>query len=386
MATRDQVKELLAGGLDYQSAARELRIPAGQAYMIATGVPADGSDSIPDQEMARRDGLLPASQYLSSPPHRNPAAKESVRAWMKARVAADGQMRAAMRQRTAEPPAIEDPDDSHDAITVLGRQHGQVRWLLKELQALPGHTTGGSPEHMSERKSIVDMITVRLSEHETIEEEHFWPAVRKQLPDGDHYADTALEQEQEGKDSLTELGRLDPDSREFDEHVEQFVMQVRKHVAFEELVFLKMREAMSQPDLDRLGARLLSATKTAPTRPHRRAPKRPGAAVKASAAGAAALDKARDAAGDRPAKREGKPERTAHQQTEQIGEGSLWVSRPGSTRGRSTGSCGPWTRSPAARPSRAAAARTWPRAPATPTRSSSPSARIARSAAPRTCM
>lgn len=297
MATREQVRRLLASGLDYQAVGRELRIPAGQAYMIATGVPADGSDSIPDQEMARRDDRLPASQYLSNPPHHNPTSKESVRAWMKARVAADGRMRAALRQRTAEPPAIEDPDDSHDAITVLGRQHSQVRWLLKELQALPSHTTGGSPEHISERKSIVDMITVRLSEHETIEEGHFWPAVRKALPEGDHYADTAREQEQEGKDTLTELGRLDPGSREFDEHVEQFVMQVRKHLAFEELVFLKMREAMSQPDLDRLGATLLSATKTAPTRPHRRAPER-----------------------------KGKPERSAQrktqQKTEQNGEGS----------------------------------------------------------------
>ena len=259
MATREQVRRLLADGMDYEAAGRELRIPAGQAYMIATGVPANGSDSVPDQEMARRDDLLPASQHLSNPPHHNPTSKEQVRAWIKGRVAADGQMRAAMRQRTAEPPAIEDPDDSHDAITVLGRQHSQVRYLLKELQALPSHTTGGSPEHLAERKSIVDMITVRLSQHEAIEEEHFWPAVRKHLPDGDHYADTALKQEQEGQDSLAELGRLDPDSREFDEHVEQFVMQVRKHVAFEELVFLKMREAMSQKALDRLGRKLLSA-------------------------------------------------------------------------------------------------------------------------------
>jgi hemerythrin-like domain-containing protein len=323
MATREQVRQLLAGGLDYQAAARELCIPAGQAYMIATGVPADGSDSIPDQEMAQRDDLLPASQYLSNPPQHNPTSKEQVRAWMKARVAADGQMRAARRQRTDEPPAIQDPDDSHDAITVLGRQHSQVRWLLKELQALPSHTTGGSPEHMSERKSIVDMITVRLSEHEAIEEEHFWPAVRKALPDGDHFADTAVEQEQEGKDSLTELGRLDPDSRDFDEHVEQFVMQVRKHVAFEELVFLKMREAVSQEDLDRLGARLLTAAQTA-------------------AARATAPDTAPDAAGDRPAKAKGKgkskskskleppapqktgqeSERETERETEQNGEGS----------------------------------------------------------------
>jgi hemerythrin-like domain-containing protein len=341
--------------------------------MIATGVPADGSDTIPDQEMAARSGLLPSSQHLANPPHHNPTSKESVRTWMAARVAADEQMRAAMRQRTAEPPEINDPDDNHDAITVLVRQHNQVQYLLKQLQALPSHTTGGSKEHISARKSVVDMITVRLSEHETIEEEHFWPAVRKALPDGDQLADNALQQEQEGKDTLTELGKLDADSRDFDEHVEQFVMQVRKHVAFEELVFGKMRETTDQADLDRLGEKLLSAMKTAPTRPHRRGPKRPGTAVKAAAPGAAALDTARDAAGDRPAKREGKPS-----------EENLWASGPGSTRGRSTGSSRAWTRTPGARPPRAAVALAWPPAPARPTRWSSRCARTARSAAART--
>jgi hemerythrin-like domain-containing protein len=273
--TREQVRGLLKSGLDYEAAGHQLGIPAGQAYLIATGTSADGSGTITDEEV-RRSGFLPSSQRLANPPQDNPATGHQVAAWLKARVAADEQMRTALRERTVGPPEIEAPeDDRPDAITVLGRQHNQVNYLLKELQALPSHTTGGSPEQMSARKSIVDMITVRLSQHETIEEKHFWPAVRKALTDGDRYADQALEQEQEGKDALTELGRLDPDSREFDEHVEQFVAEVRKHVAFEEQVFLKVREAMPRQDLDRLGEKLLSAMKTAPARPHKHAPKRP---------------------------------------------------------------------------------------------------------------
>jgi len=319
--TREQVRRLLDGGLDYQAAGRELGIPPGQVYLIATGVPADGSDTVTEEE-AKRPGFLPSSQHLANPPHENPTSKDSVAAWLKARVAADGQMRAALRERTAEPPAV-DPEvekDSHDAITVLGRQHNQVRYLLEELQALPSHTTGGSAEQMSARKSVVDMITVRLSEHETVEEEHFWPAVRKGLPDGDQYADKAIEQEQQGTDTLAELGRLEPDSREFDELVERLVAQLREHVAFEDLVFLKMREAVPQEDLDRLGEKLLSAAKTAPTRPHKHAPKRPGAAVKAAAAGAAAADKARDAADDRPAKRKGQPRRPSKAGQDETGQ------------------------------------------------------------------
>lgn len=261
MPTREQVRELLDSGLDYQAASQRLGIPPGQAYLIATGVPADGSDTVTEEE-ASRPGFLPSSQHLANPPHENPETTDQVAAWLKARVAADEPMRTAMRERTAEPPEIAVPeDDRPDAITVLGRQHSEVRYLLKELQALPSHTTGGSADQMSARKSIVDMITVRLSEHETIEEGHFWPSVRKTLPDGDRYEDQALMQEQEGKDTLTELGRLDPDSREFDEHVEKLVAEVRKHVAFEEQVFLKMREAVPQEDLVRLGDKLLSAMK-----------------------------------------------------------------------------------------------------------------------------
>jgi hypothetical protein len=305
--TRDQVRKLLGEGLDYEAAARRLGIPAGQAYMIATGVPADGSDTIPGPAAERR-GVLPASQQLANPPHENPTGKESVRAWMASRAAADEQMRAARQRHTAEPVEIQDPDDTHDAVTVLGRQHNQVKVLLKQLQALPSHSTGGTPAQMSARKSIVDMITVRLSGHETIEEEHFWPAVRSALPDGGELADRALLQEQEGKDTLTELGGLEPDSQEFDELVEQLVLQLRKHVAYEEKVFLQMREAVKAGDLDSLGHALLSAQKRAPTRPHRHAPKRPGAAVTAAAAGGAAMDKARDTAGNRPAERKGKAE------------------------------------------------------------------------------
>jgi hypothetical protein len=306
--SREQVRQLLDGGLDYEATGKRLGIPPGQAYMVATGVPADGGDTITEEE-ARRPGFLPSSQNLANPPHDNPTTKDSVGAWLKARVAADDQMRTALRERTATPPEI-DPEaeaESHDAVTVLGRQHSQVRYLLKQLQALPSHSTGGSPDQMSARKSIVDMITVRLSQHEIIEEEYFWPTVRKAVPDGDRYADQALEQEQEGKDTLTELGRLAPGSREFDKCVEQLVAQSRKHVAFEEQVFLKVREAIPQGRLDRLGEKLLSATKTAPTRPHKHAPQRPGAAVKAAAVGAVAMDKARDAAGDRSAKRKGQP-------------------------------------------------------------------------------
>ncbi len=106
MPTREQVRRLLDRGLDYQGAARQLGIPPGQVYLIATGVPADGSDAITEEE-AKRPGFLPSSQHLSNPPYENPTIKDPVADWLKSRVASDEQMRTALRERTAEPPEPE---------------------------------------------------------------------------------------------------------------------------------------------------------------------------------------------------------------------------------------------------------------------------------------
>jgi hemerythrin superfamily protein len=311
MPSREQVCELLDRGLDYQAAGQQLGIPPGLAYLIATGRAADGGDAPPGHP---REALA-ASQHLANPPSGNPTSSESVLGWIAARVAADRPMRDAAARRTAqpEPPQAEDPENpeaeefSRDVTVVLTRQHNQVRALLEQLQALPGHKTGGSAADLSARKSIVDVITIRLSQHETAEEKHLWPAVRKALEQGGTLADEAIGQEQEGTQTLAELGGLAPGTDRFDECVEQLVAQCRKHVAYEEKVFAMLREAMPGDQREQMGRKIETATAKGPTRPHTRAPKKPGAAVKATAPGGAAADKLRDAAGHRPAEQEGKP-------------------------------------------------------------------------------
>lgn len=98
MPGRKQVEALLVEGLTWTQIGQRLGIPAGQAYLIGTGAAADGSG--PDTEgMPRRPGVLPAPQFLVNPPHENPAQRESVHRWMRARVAADAPMRRAAAQQ-----------------------------------------------------------------------------------------------------------------------------------------------------------------------------------------------------------------------------------------------------------------------------------------------
>jgi hypothetical protein len=87
MATRAQVSELLDLGHSYETAARALQIPAGQAFMIATGLPADGGDAPTPEELARKPVLPGSSQQLVNPPAFNPKRKQHVLDWVKARAA-----------------------------------------------------------------------------------------------------------------------------------------------------------------------------------------------------------------------------------------------------------------------------------------------------------
>ena len=100
MATREEVQRLLDEGLSYEAAASRLGIPAGQAYMIATGRPADGSESPASQDATPDPGG--STQHLANPPHQNPTTSQQVRDWMAGRTAADAPMREAARDAGEE--------------------------------------------------------------------------------------------------------------------------------------------------------------------------------------------------------------------------------------------------------------------------------------------
>lgn len=306
MPTRNQVLALYETSGDYVAVGTTLGIPAGQAYLVATGLPADGGDSFPADELDRR-GLLPAStQHLvyESVELESPTTKGHVHQWVKRRAAADLPMQQAAAGRDAAPGEVEEPEET-DIGTVLSWDHHQVMALMKQLKTIPGVTAGGSPTHLSRRKSIADMVSISLSKHEAAEQEEFWPAVRDLFPNGQAVVDLALSQEQEGRDLLHRLGELEPADDEFDQVVVALDKAARKHVALEDQVLMTIRETVAEDVRRQLGSKLREARAHASTRPHPHAPKEPAAAVKVAGAAAAAADTVRGKAGMRLAARRG---------------------------------------------------------------------------------
>ena len=87
MATKAQIQRLLEAGDSYESAARRLGIPAGLAFMIATGLPADGSDASAPEDLVGRPSMPASPQRLVNPPAVSPTGNEAVLAWVSERAA-----------------------------------------------------------------------------------------------------------------------------------------------------------------------------------------------------------------------------------------------------------------------------------------------------------
>ncbi|MGH8888158.1 MAG: hemerythrin domain-containing protein [Acidothermaceae bacterium] len=262
MPTREQVRSLLESGLSYDEIGRRLGVNAGLAYMIATGIPADGSDSLTEQERAR-PGFLAASQHLANPmPPANPTKKQHVLTWVKQRAQSDPQMVAAFTGRDPSP-ASPAEDDDHDLIALITRDHNKVNKLVKQLSAIPGHKKGGTSEQIQRRQKIVDLIAVALSRHEPAEERCLWPTVRKSVTGGKKLADQGKAQETKASQTLTALVKADPDTDAFDELVETLGLQLRQHVSFEEKVLLALKAATTDDERAALGLEFSNAENSA---------------------------------------------------------------------------------------------------------------------------
>ena len=182
-----------------------------------------------------------------------------------------------------------------DAFEVLAQDHAEVRQLLAQLELGAIRQGSAGAEQLAKRKELADRLVIEESRHEAVEEMYFWPAVREHLPNGDQLADTAIGQEDEGKEVLDELDKLHAGEAEFEKLLAEFTGAAREHIDFEETqVWPGLRAALTAEQSQEIGSKMEAGKKTAPTRPHPRTPSSPGA-LKATGPVVAAADKARDA-------------------------------------------------------------------------------------------
>jgi hemerythrin superfamily protein len=138
-----------------------------------------------------------------------------------------------------------------NAITLLKADHAAVKKLFAQEQK----ATKQSDE---KKKSIFDQINDALTVHATIEEEIFYPAVKKAREE--HLKDEvreAYEEHQQVKNLLAKISNISPDDESWDMKIKVLKEDVEHHVKEEESeMFPDAKKFLGEKRLNELGAEL----------------------------------------------------------------------------------------------------------------------------------
>ncbi len=173
-----------------------------------------------------------------------------------------------------------------DALAVLKKDHQTVEKLFARFEKNPS-------------KAIADRFVRELSIHAAVEEQLFYPALRRaadqmDLDEADEKVLEALEEHHVAKWLLSEIEKIHEHDERFVPKCKVLIESVRRHVKEEEgSLFRIARRLFNRTQLGELGKLMQKAKKVAPTRPHPRAPDEPPANILAGGL-AAILDRGRD--------------------------------------------------------------------------------------------
>lgn len=148
---------------------------------------------------------------------------------------------------------------AQDIVSFLKQQHHEVKDLFAKVTSSRGEA----------RAQAFYQLRRLLAVHETAEEEVVHPVARRELPDGQAIVDARLREENEAKKALTELEKLDVDSKEFDTKLDALSKDVIAHADAEEREeFARLGGKMEPERLEQMRKAVEVAEAVAPTRPH----------------------------------------------------------------------------------------------------------------------
>jgi hemerythrin superfamily protein len=151
-----------------------------------------------------------------------------------------------------------------DVIDVLIADHRDVTALIENIRAVADPMI---------RRDLTDTAISELVRHAVAEEMYVYPVMRKYLTDGEKAVEHDIEEHQELERAMKKLEDVDVSSAEFNAALHDLATLLADHVQDEESEqFPELRRRIPNDELTALAAKVETAKKLAPTRPHPGAP------------------------------------------------------------------------------------------------------------------
>jgi iron-sulfur cluster repair protein YtfE (RIC family) len=140
-----------------------------------------------------------------------------------------------------------------DACELLDADHIAVKHLFVEYARL---AMAAPHESVEERTQLASRICEELTVHAQIEEEIFYPALRKAAPGAGKLLDTALAEHQAAKELIAQIQALATADPQMDDLVAQLASAIEHHVKEERDELFPKAKSAKKLDLLALGAQL----------------------------------------------------------------------------------------------------------------------------------
>jgi hemerythrin superfamily protein len=151
-----------------------------------------------------------------------------------------------------------------DVIDILISDHRDVTALIGEIRSVADPMI---------RRDLADTAISELVRHAVAEEMYVYPVMREYLADGEKAVEHDVEEHKQLEQSMKQLEAADVSSAEFDAALQKLDALLADHVQDEESQqFPELRLRVPQEKLTELAAKVQTAKKLAPTRPHPAAP------------------------------------------------------------------------------------------------------------------
>jgi Hemerythrin HHE cation binding domain len=146
-----------------------------------------------------------------------------------------------------------------NAIQMIRQDHRKVEGLFKKFD----HAKSNSA-----RKRICGQVIEELEVHTKLEEEIFYPAVRKELGE-EQMVEEAENEHQQAKDIIQELKTMDGEDEQLEEKFAELVESIKHHVEEEQREMLPKAEE-SEMDLAHYGEQMTERKKELTGKPRTR--------------------------------------------------------------------------------------------------------------------
>lgn len=133
-----------------------------------------------------------------------------------------------------------------NATQMIRQDHKKVEGLFKKFEQTQGSQA---------KRRLAENAMAELEVHAALEEEIFYPAVKKEVDDGSSMVQEAIEEHQTVKQLISELKGMQEANEEFESQFSQLMENVQHHVEEEESEMLPKVEE-SQLDLNSLGQQM----------------------------------------------------------------------------------------------------------------------------------